>query len=172
MTDTRPLSLITGGSGYIGAHTVDNFLRHGYCVRLTGRSSSCKQMLATHHHYRDVIETVIVPDITTPGAFDSAVQGVDGVIHLASPFFHNFKDVEKEMLLPAINGTTEILKSVANHAPKVKRVVMTSSIAAIADFSKGLWPGHVYEESQWSPVTLESAKQNPSSAYAYVVMIS
>jgi nucleoside-diphosphate-sugar epimerase len=167
MTDSQQLILTTGGTGYIGAHTVDSFLRHGYRVRLVGRNnSSCEKMLATHDAFRDQIETAIVPDITRPGAFDTAVQGVDGVIHLASPFFHGFKDVEKEMLLPAINGTTEVLKSVAKHAPQVKRVVITSSVAAMLDLSKGLWPGKVYTEDDWNPATYEMAKEKHAVAYS------
>ncbi|KAK5172032.1 uncharacterized protein LTR77_003669 [Saxophila tyrrhenica] len=167
MGSAQRLILITGGSGYIGAHTVDSFLRHGYRVRLAGRSeSSCQQMLATHSEHRKLIDTTVVPDITALGAFDSAVQGVDGVVHLASPFFHGFKDVEKDILLPAINGTTEILESIKKHAPQVRRTVITSSIAAILDLSKGIRPGHIYNESQWNPITHESAIQNPAVAYA------
>jgi nucleoside-diphosphate-sugar epimerase len=164
---TRPLVLLTGGSGYIGAHTIDNFLRHGYRLRLAGRNAnSCQKMLQTHNNFKDSIETVTVEDITVPGAFDSAVKDVDGVIHMASPFFHNMQDTEKDMLLPAIDGTVGILKSIAKNAPKVKCVVITSSIAAIADFSKGLRPGHVYDETQWNPVTYQYAKDNRPAAYA------
>ena len=102
-------------------------------------------------------------DIAAPNAFDAAVIGVDGIVHMASPFTHN---VERDLIIPAVNGTTEILKSTYKHAPQVKRVVLTSSFAAINDFSKGLRPGHVYDESQWNPVTYEEAKDNPRVAYA------
>jgi nucleoside-diphosphate-sugar epimerase len=135
--------------------------------------------LDTHAAYRQSIETVEVPDITAPNAFDSAVQGVGGVVHMASPVIfgdakgtqlssEESKAVERDMLLPAINGTTQILKSIVKNAPDVRRVVITSSIAAIIDFSQGLRPGWVYDESQWNPVTYETAITVPGRAYACV----
>lgn len=167
MATQRPLVLITGGSGFIGSQTVQSFLQHGYRVRLAGRNeSTCRRFLATHKDHKDQIETIVVPDITTPNAFDAAAIGVDGVIHMASPFTHNVEDIERDLIVPAVNGTLEILKSTHRHAPQVKRVVLTSSFAAINDFSKGLRPGHVYDENQWNPITYEEAKNNPRVAYA------
>lgn len=62
-------------------------------------------------------------------------------------------------------GTTGILKAIKAHAPTVKRVVITSSFAAIINPSKGLWPGHTYSESDWNPLTQEEAVQNNSNGY-------
>lgn len=56
----------------------------------------------------------------------------EAVIHTASPYHFNAKDA-RELLAPAIMGTTGILKSVQKYAPLVKRVVVTSSFAAIND---------------------------------------
>ena len=161
MSSSKSLILITGGSGFIGSRTVDNFLRHGYKVRLAGRNeSTCQRMLATHKKHASSVETAIVPDITTPGAFDTAVRGVTGVIHMASPFTHDIQDNERDLIIPAVKGTEGILQSVAKFAPEVKRVVLTSSFAAINDFSKGLRPGHVYDETQWNPITYKEAAED------------
>lgn len=62
------------------------------------------------------------------------------------------------MLIPAIEGTKNLLASVAAHAPQAKRVVITSSFAAMVDFSKGLWPGHTYNEADWNETTYDYAK--------------
>ena len=149
MSNSKALILVTGGTGFIGNHTVSQFLLHGYRVRATTRNQdSCDRLLSTHHKYRDLLETQIVADITQPGAFDTAVKDVDGIIHMASPFTYKITDNEKDLIIPAINGTKRILESTVSFAPKVKRVVVTSSFAAIADFSKGLRPRHVYDESQ------------------------
>lgn len=86
---------------------------------------------------------------------------------MASPFTYKITDNEKDLILPAINGTKGILQSTVSFAPQVKRVVLTSSFASIADFSKGLQPGHVYEESQWSPLTYQATKDDKRGlAYA------
>ena len=68
------------------------------------------------------------------------------------------EDNERDLLNPAIHGTTEILKAIQKHNPTVKRVVITSSFASIVNIEKGAWPGHTYTESDWNPVTYETAK--------------
>jgi nucleoside-diphosphate-sugar epimerase len=111
------------------------------------------------------LDFAIVPDIAQHSAFDSAVQGdqpFDAVIHTASPNVRSCNDVQKELLDPAIIGTTGILSSIARLAPSVRRVVHVSSIAALIDASKGNWPGHTYTASDWNPITLEEALDNTS----------
>lgn len=168
MSDARKLILITGGTGFIGNHTVSQFLSNGYRVRATVRNQdTCDRFLSIHRRHRDSLETLIVADITRPRAFDTAVKDVDGIAHMASPFTYKITDNEEDLIVPAINGTKGILQSTVSFAPKVKRVVLTSSFASIADFSKGLRRGHVYEESQWSPLTYQATKDDKRGlAYA------
>lgn len=68
------------------------------------------------------------------------------------------EDCERDLLLPAIRGTTSILQAVKANAPKVRRVVITSSFAAILDMSHGARPGYVYTENDWNPETFDKAK--------------
>lgn len=81
--------LITGGSGFVAAEVLKAFLGRGYHVRTTVRSdSSADKIKQSHAKYLDQLEFAIVKDIQTPGAFDEAVKGVDGVSFplLASDF--------------------------------------------------------------------------------------
>jgi len=72
--------LITGGSGFVAAHVLSAFLDRGYNVRATVRSqSSADKVKKSHGHYGDKLSFAIVPDVQTPGAFDEAVKGVQGV---------------------------------------------------------------------------------------------
>lgn len=72
--------LVTGGSGYVAAHILNSFLDRGYYVKTSVRSqSSADKVKKSHGHYGAQLSFVIVPDITTTGAFDQAVKGVDGV---------------------------------------------------------------------------------------------
>ena len=72
--------LITGGSGFVAAHVLNAFLDRGYNVRTTVRSqSNADKVKNTHGHYGDKLSFAIVPEITTAGAFDEAVKGVQGV---------------------------------------------------------------------------------------------
>ncbi|KAF2171175.1 hypothetical protein M409DRAFT_18292 [Zasmidium cellare ATCC 36951] len=168
MATQKPLILVTGASGFIGSHTVNNFLRHGYRVCLAGRNeSTCKRLLKTHAAHSTQLETTVVPDITVPGAFDTAVKGVSGVIHMASPFTYAIQDNERDLIIPAVKGAEGILQSTYRFAPDVKRVVLPSSFAALNDFGKGLRPGHVYDETQWNPITYQETKEDTKGlAYA------
>jgi len=87
-------------------------------------------------------------DLLTEGSFDLAVTGCEWVFHTASPFFSVPKaDPFKELVEPALKGTLNVLNAV-ERAGCVKRVVLTSSIAAVASFSAPI--DHIYSESDWN----------------------
>lgn len=161
--------LLTGGSGFIAAHVLDILLERGHTVVTTVRSEEKVQKIREAHP--DVptskLDFRIVEDIAQEGAFDEAVKidGLEAVIHTASPFHFNITDTKKDLLDPAIIGTTGILKAIKKNAPSVKHVVITSSFAAILNPSKGLNPGHIYSEQDWNPITLEEAYLNSANGY-------
>ncbi|KAJ5320130.1 hypothetical protein PENANT_c025G01057 [Penicillium antarcticum] len=149
--------LLTGGSGFIAAHIVDILLQHGFDTVVTVRSEEKgKQILKAHPDAStEKLSYVIVQDVAKDGAFDEAVKSsppFDYVLHTASPFHFNVQDPVKDFLDPAIKGTTGILKAIKAHAPSVKRVVITSSFAAIVNPDKH---PKVYSEKEWNPVTWE-----------------
>ncbi|KAF1814755.1 NAD(P)-binding protein [Eremomyces bilateralis CBS 781.70] len=162
--------LLTGGSGFIAAYLLDQLLEKGYSIVTTVRSSEKgEKILKEHAKYgKDKLDYVIVEDIAAENAFDTAVKSdppFEAVFHTASPFHYDVTDVQKELLDPAIKGTTGILKSVKAYAPTVKRIVITSSFASLIDRSKGAWPEHTYSEADWCPLTLEEALSNPTPGY-------
>ena len=57
----------------------------------------------------------------------NACEGATYVIHTASPFF--FTDDEDKLVKPAVAGAMAAMKACSQH--KVKRCVMTSSVAAV-----------------------------------------
>lgn len=117
---------------------------------------------------KDKLDFAIVEDIAQENAFDEAVKSdppFEAVIHTASPFHFNVTDVKKQLLDPAVIGTTGILKSIKKSAPTVKKVVITSSFAAIVDGFKGTRPDHTYSEKDWNPITPEQALENPANGY-------
>lgn len=93
----------------------------------------------------------------------------DYVIHTASPFHFNIQDPVKDFLDPAIRGTTGILQSVKKYAPSVKRVVVTSSFAAIVNPDKH---EKVYDEKSWNPVTWEEGLEHSKVYRASKVRIN
>ena len=72
--------LITGASGYIATHIINEFLEHGYHVRGTVRSEQkADDVRKSVTKHGDKLSFAIVKDIGASGAFDEAVKGVDGV---------------------------------------------------------------------------------------------
>lgn len=75
---------------------------------------------------KEKLDFVVVPELAKEDAFDEAIKSdrpFDVVIHTSSPYHYNVSDVKKDLLDPAINGTTGILKAITQNAPTVKRVV-------------------------------------------------
>lgn len=166
--DNKGIILVTGASSFVGTHVIKTFLKNGYHVRGQVRNAgSAEKVRKAFPTAGDTLTTVEVPDITVPGAFDEAVKDVAGVIHCASPFVMQVEDNERDLLDPAVKGTNRILEAVASRAPQVKRVVITSSFAAILDPQQGLRPGYTYTEADWNPTTYDEAVQTPSGAVAY-----
>ncbi|KAJ5938589.1 hypothetical protein N7466_001723 [Penicillium verhagenii] len=158
--------LLTGGSGFIAAHIVDILLQHGFDTVVTVRSEEKGQRILDAHPNtpKENLSFVIVKDVAEDGAFDEAVKSnppFDYVLHTASPFHFNISDPVKDFLDPAIKGTTGILKAIKAHAPSVKRVVVTSSFAAIVNAKQH---PKIYSEKDWNPVTWEEA-QDHSQVY-------
>jgi dihydroflavonol-4-reductase len=81
--------------------------------------------------------------------------GVQVVLHVASPYILEVTDPQKQLVEPAVQGTTKILEAAAS-CESVRRVVLTSSFAAITDSPT---PGHVYTEDDWN--TTSSLTRNP-----------
>ncbi|KAI0161202.1 hypothetical protein GGR57DRAFT_453960 [Xylariaceae sp. FL1272] len=149
-----PKVLLTGGSGFIAAHVLALLLERGHDVMTTVRSEDkAEKIRAAYPNAK--LAVVIVPDIAQPGAFDEVMQtpGLEYVQHTASPFHYNFTDPKTELLDPAIKGTTSVLEAVQKYAPAVKRVVITSSFAAILS-TEGLEDmNKTFSEADWNPNT-------------------
>ncbi|KAK1702731.1 ketoreductase [Colletotrichum lupini] len=161
--------LVTGGTGFVAGHVIDTLLKRGHSVITTVRSQEKAQ--AVLDAYTDVshdnFNTVIVPDIAAHGAFEGLSSlGLEAVIHVASPFHYNVTDPKKDLIDPAVLGTTGVLKAIKDSCPNVKRVVVTSSFAAILNPGlASMGAEKTYSEEDWSPVTLEDAYSNGMMAY-------
>lgn len=119
---------ISGGSGFIAAHVLDALLEHGHSVVTSVRSEEKAAGIRKAHPdaSKEKLDFVIVEDIAVEGAFNEAVKSnppFEAVIHTSSPFHFNVTDVKKDLLDPAIIGTTGLLKAIKQSAPTVKRVV-------------------------------------------------
>ncbi|KAK3387521.1 hypothetical protein B0H63DRAFT_559024 [Podospora didyma] len=162
--------LLTGGSGFIAAHILDQLLAKGHSVVTTVRSEEKASKIRAAWPEKAAsgeLQVFIVPDIAQENAFDEVVKvpGLEVVLHTASPFHFNVTDPKKDLVDPAVIGTTGILRAIEASAPSVRRVVVTSSFAALINESKVSDPSHTFSESSWNPVTLDDIHNSLATAY-------
>src|SRR3954463_3076877 len=140
------LVLVTGGSGFIGAHCIRRLHEDGYRVRTTvrslGREAEVRKLAGDGP--LEVVAAALEADAGGP----EAVAGCDYVLHVASPFPLGQPKHEDDLIVPARDGRLRVLR--AARSAGVKRVVLTSSFAAIG-YGHG-HPDKVYDETSWTDV--------------------
>ncbi|KAK3067365.1 hypothetical protein LTR53_015810 [Teratosphaeriaceae sp. CCFEE 6253] len=121
--------LVTGANGFIASHVADQLLQRGYKVRGTVRSDAKAEGLhkAFAHYGPNAFAAVTVSDMAADGAFDDAVKGASGIVHVASVV--NYSPIWDEIVTPTAQGATNLL-SAAHKEPGVKSLVYTSSSLA------------------------------------------
>ncbi|KAG8825602.1 hypothetical protein FRC17_008601 [Serendipita sp. 399] len=134
------LVLVTGGTGFVGSAIIANLLQKGFPVRAAIRSTSKISLFP--QYLKDYIDSgklsfVVIPDMTTPNAFKNAIQGVEGVIHAASPLSPADPLADpKNVLGPPIDMNLRVLEDAATNST-IKRVVVTSSVVTLLEPHEG-----------------------------------
>ncbi|HEY4308951.1 MAG TPA: aldehyde reductase [Pirellulales bacterium] len=125
--------LVTGGSGFIGAHCILQLLAAGHQVRTTvrnlNREPEVRGMLKVGGAEPGDRLTCTATDLEKDAGWADAVRGCEYVLHVASPFPPSLPRHEDELIRPAREGALRVLKAARDAG--VKRVVLTSSFAAI-----------------------------------------
>ena len=144
--------LVTGGSGFIAGHCILQLLEQGYQVRTTVRS------LAKEQSVRAVLaDAGMTPaqgqnlafaaaDLLGDDGWAAAVDGIDAVLHVASPVQPGQVENEDELIVPAREGTLRVLRAARDAG--IARVVLTSAFHAVS------WGhpenDHVFTEADWT----------------------
>jgi nucleoside-diphosphate-sugar epimerase len=152
MTDGEQTVLVTGGSGFLGGWCLVELLQRGYRARTTvrdlARESEVRAAVGTQVDVRDRLD-VVAADLTKDDGWADAVAGCDYVLHVASPFPPAQPKDPDELIVPARDGTLRVLR--ASLAAGVKRIVLTSSVAAVRRPGPGsVANGRELTEDDWN----------------------
>ncbi|MGW4367156.1 SDR family oxidoreductase [Nocardia takedensis] len=150
--------LVTGATGFVAGHCIAELLDHGYAVRATVRYTAASDRVAhlVALAERTGGELEFVPaDLERDSGWPAAVAGCEYVLHVASPFPSAPPADENELITPAVQGTLRVLRAAAA-APEVRRVVLTSSVAAVA---YGHDNDDVRTEADWTVLERAAAYQ-------------
>ncbi|MEU4342006.1 aldehyde reductase [Nocardia sp. NPDC023852] len=143
--------LVTGATGFVAGQVVAELLEHGYAVRATvrdlGNAGKCAHLVELAECTAGALDFAQA-DLDHDEGWTAALSGCTEVLHIASPFPTAPPDDEHELIATAVEGTQRVLRACAA-VGTVRRVVLTSSIAAIAH-------GHADDalrtEADWSVV--------------------
>ena len=142
--------LVTGATGFIGLHCIQQLLDQGYQVNGTLRSMNRKdEVIESLKNHNTSVEhlSLFEADLLSDDGWDDAIAGCDYLLHVASPFVLTNESLDF-FVKPAVEGATRALKFAQKHG--IKKVVLTSSFAAIGDTFDGT---ESFDESHWSDTT-------------------
>ncbi len=122
-------ALVTGSTGFVGSHIARALVESGHDVRALHRTTSRLDVLAGLKY-----ESAI-GDVTDSDSLRTACAGIDWVFHVAA--VADYWRADKTRLFHVnVEGTRKVLE--AAREANVKRVIFTSSVAAIGWRSDGL----------------------------------
>jgi nucleoside-diphosphate-sugar epimerase len=127
--------LVTGGTGFVGAHCLTQLLMAGHEARATVRNLSSEgevRSMLRRGGAGEVGDHLVLfrADLNADDGWAEAASSCDYVLHVASPFPRTAPKHENDIIIPAREGTLRVLK--AARRAGVKRVVLTSSFHAIS----------------------------------------
>ncbi|KAF8308506.1 NAD(P)-binding protein [Clavulina sp. PMI_390] len=148
--------LVTGASGFLASHVTRTLLAQGYSVVGTVRTHAKGDYLVNLHKSNN-FSYVIVEKIEAPNAFDAIIKGqnFDGISHIASPFHMRAKTAD-DFIIPAVEGTKNVLSAALKFGPTIKRVVVTSASSAL--FEPHPYP-YTYSEADWNDASIRAVKE-------------
>jgi dihydroflavonol-4-reductase len=146
--------LLTGITGFLGSHTAIQLLNKGYEVVGTllnkDRTNSIQEIIGKHTTNINNL-TFEEADLNDRNIWQQLTKNIDYVQHIASPFPRILPKHEDDLIVPAKEGTLNILKAAA--ANNVKRVVMVSSLAAVVYGKTKNELDKVFNENDWTDET-------------------
>ena len=141
--------LVTGATGFIGLHCIDQLLNQGYAVNGSLRSPNRKDEIFNALKNKNTPTenlNLFIFNLTEDDGWDDGMQGCDYLLHVASPLSIQKHD-DDFFVKPAVAGVKRAFKFAKKH--NIKKVVLTSSVAAILETDEDK---EYFDETDWSDV--------------------
>lgn len=137
---------LTGANGYVGSYICAELLRRGYVVHAPVRSLTPTKVahLTALTGANERLKLFPGGDLTKAGSFDEAFEGCDAVIHTAAKVELG---TDPAVVADSVEGVECVMASI-DAAKSVRRMVQTSSIAAIQRYDKP--NDYVFSEDDWN----------------------
>ena len=152
--------LVIGGAGFIGSHVVDE-LTHEDLKEIIVYDNFCRGTLGNLDEARKdprVRVYEIGGDICQTDILDSAVRGVDYVIHLAALWLLQCYEYPRAAFDVNVRGVFNVLEACANH--KVKKLIYSSSASVYGDATEvPMTEGHPYNNKTFYGATKVAGEQ-------------
>ena len=157
------LVTVTGASGFIALHTICLLLQQGYSVRGTLRDvSRMENLVKSLSNHCDVTNLSFVrAELNDDDGWADAMVDADYLLHMASPLPAEAPKDENDLIVPARDGALRAIKAAVDAG--VKRIVMTSSIAAV---SGGHAKSATLDDSHWSDIEKDIGAYQKSKTIA------
>ncbi len=158
--------LVTGATGFVATHCIKVLLERGYRVRGSVRKleggDRVARVMREHVGSAEGLEFAQA-ELTSEAGWSRAVDGCQVVLHVASPLPMAPPKDPDDLIVPARDGALHVLKAAA--AARVRRVVMTSSTAAVV-YGHARDGSKTYDESTWSTLGPEVGAYEKSKTIA------
>ncbi|KAL2820311.1 hypothetical protein BJX63DRAFT_428145 [Aspergillus granulosus] len=175
MSTTPQNVLVTGANGYLGLHVLRDCLAKGWTVVGAVRTIKAANRIRDIFPDASASERLVlvqISDIVNPSSLEPAFstdRPITAVINLASPLISNPSDIGQQVLDPAIHAATAVLEAGRRYGGNtLRRIVHTSSCAAVLDPGRGDAPGYTYTSTDWNPTTYEEAATKGDPAIGYM----
>ncbi len=149
--------LVTGASGFIAKHLLLQLLEAGHTVRGSIRSLAREEEVReairphlTEPERADKNLSFVALDLARDEGWDAAMEGMDALMHTASPFPLEQPKNAEEIVRPAVDGALRALR--AAQKAGIARVIMTSSSVAIMHGAPGAGRAE-YTEEDWADLS-------------------
>ena len=163
MVEAKPIVVITGVSGYIGAHVCKKFIDDGgFRVIGTVRDKDNAEKVAPLKKAFGEDLELRSANLLDAASMEKAVEGATYLVHTASPVAMSFATPE-EVIEPALQGTIAAVEAAHKHG--VKRVVITSSVAAVSTYLDPI-PDPITEENWANEVYMKENEKDTKCSYA------